>query len=165
MLQARYLPNWADLLGPWLTGCLPHAALQILLSRFVAFNFLLGLYTFFSPLLFISLAVVLSFSLSSPLILALPFLFWNTAHMSNFFGSASTQHKVRAICFVPLVFVSELLHPMFSVFFPQEEVLPAGSLSSLAHLMGPNATVILPCTAAVKKKKLLFVWILARVST
>ncbi len=143
MLQARYLPNWADLLGPWLTGCLPHAALQILLSRFVSFNLLLGLYTFFSPLLFTSLAVVLSFSLSSSLILALPFLFWNSAHMSIFFGSASTQHKVPAICFVPLVFVLELLHPMFSVFFPQEEVLlPAGWLSSLAHLMGPNATVI-----------------------
>ncbi len=143
MLQARYLPNWADLLGPWLTACLPHAALQILLSRFVAFNLLLGLYTFFSPLLFTSLAVVLSFSLSSSLILALPFLFWNTAHMSIFFGSASTQHKVPAICFVPLVFVLELLHPMFSVFFPQEEVLlPAGWLSSLAHLLGPNATVI-----------------------
>jgi hypothetical protein len=115
------------------------------------------LYTFFSPLLFISLAVVLSFSLSSSLILALPFPFWTTAHMSKFIGSASTQHRVRAICFVPLVFFSELLHPMLSVFFPQEEVLLAGSLSSLVHLMGPNATVILPCTAAVKKKKLVFV--------
>jgi hypothetical protein len=55
--------------------------------------------------------------------------------LSIFFGSASTQHKVRAICFVPLVFVSQLLHPMFSVFFSQEEVLPADWLSSLAHRM------------------------------